>query len=117
MERSRETVHPLPAHSRRLLTTALAAAVCLGASMMSASADGSGQEVSRGVTIPVFYNPPAQLPAADGALIRTEPLPLALSLPGLTGPLPGTATRIMYKSTDSNGLPAAVTGAYIEPSA
>lgn len=116
MERSRETVHPLPAR-RRLLTTALAAAVCLGAGIGPVAADGSPQEVSRGVTIPVFYNPPAQLPAADGALIRTEPLPLALSLPGLTGPLPGTATRIMYKSTDSNGQPVAVTGAYIEPSA
>jgi len=119
MERSCETVHSLPGSSarRRLLTAALAAAVCLGASTGPASADGSAQEVSRGVTIPVFYNPPAQLPAADGALIRTEPLPLALSLPGLTGPLPGTATRIMYKSTDSNGQPVAVTGAYIEPSA
>ncbi|MBK3638124.1 alpha/beta fold hydrolase, partial [Streptomyces sp. MBT97] len=57
------------------------------------------------------------LPAADGTLIRSEPLPLALSLPGLDGPLPGTATRLMYKSTDSAGRPMAVTGAYIEPSA
>jgi hypothetical protein len=74
--------------------------------------------VSRGVTIPVFYNPPATLPPANGALVRTEPLPLGLSLPGLDGrPLPGTATRLMYKSTDSNGKPVAVTGAYIEPSA
>ncbi|BBH70264.1 triacylglycerol lipase [Actinoplanes sp. OR16] len=69
------------------------------------------------VTIPSFYTPPATLPAADGALVRTEPLPLALSLPGITGTLPGTATRIMYKSTDSTGGPVAVTGAYIEPSA
>jgi hypothetical protein len=118
VQRLFETVH---SHSRsgtrRLLTTALAAAVCVGASIAAASADGSGQEVSRGVTIPVFYNPPAQLPTADGALIRTEPLPLALSLPGLFGPLPGTATRLMYKSTDSNGQPVAVTGAYIEPTA
>jgi hypothetical protein len=69
------------------------------------------------VTIPAFYQPPTTLPSANGALIRTEPLPLALSLPGLDGPLPGTATRLMYRSTDSNGLPVAVTGAYIEPSA
>ncbi|GIE88910.1 lipase family protein [Actinoplanes regularis] len=67
------------------------------------------------VTIPSFYTPPATLPAADGTLIRTEPLPLALSLPGITGRLPGTATRIMYKSTDSAGQPVAVTGAYVEP--
>ncbi|MEU4693924.1 lipase family protein [Actinoplanes sp. NPDC023714] len=69
------------------------------------------------VTIPAFYTPPATLPAADGTLVRTEPLRLALSLPGITGTLPGTATRIMYKSTDSTGGPVAVTGAYIEPSA
>lgn len=85
----------------------------------AARTDGAGStggnEVSRGVTIPAFYNPPAQLPAANGALIRSEPLPLALSLPGVDGPLPGTATRIMYRSTDSTGAPVAVTGAYIEP--
>ncbi|MFC4066586.1 lipase family protein [Actinoplanes subglobosus] len=72
---------------------------------------------SRGVTIPDFYTPPAALPAADGTLIRTEPLPLALSLPGISGTLPGRATRIMYKTTDSTGAPAAVTGAYLEPAA
>ncbi|MDI2029986.1 alpha/beta fold hydrolase [Saccharopolyspora sp. TS4A08] len=65
-----------------------------------------------------FYDPPAELPDADGALVRTEPLPLALSLPSIGGQrLPGTATRLMYKTTDSTGKPAAVTGAYIEPAA
>ncbi|WP_037680008.1 lipase family protein [Streptomyces griseus] len=74
--------------------------------------------VSRGVTIPAFYTPPTQLPATNGTLIRQEPLPLGLSLPGLDGrPLPGTATRLMYKSTDADGRAVAVTGAYIEPSA
>ncbi|MEV4345151.1 lipase family protein [Actinoplanes sp. NPDC049596] len=69
------------------------------------------------VTIPAFYTPPATLPADNGALVRTEPLPLALSLPGITGTLPGRATRIMYKSTDSDGQAIAVTGAYLEPAA
>ncbi|WP_031093342.1 lipase family protein [Streptomyces sp. NRRL S-15] len=70
------------------------------------------------IHIPAFYDPPAQLPAADGSLVRTEPLPLGLSLPGLDGrQLPGTATRLMYKSTDAGGGPVAVTGAYIEPAA
>lgn len=106
----------------RLSAAAVAAAACLAAYAVPASAapaaTGSEPVVSRGVTIPAFYNPPAQLPAADGALVRTEPLPLGLSLPGLDGrPLPGTATRLMYKSTDAGGLPVAVTGAYIEPSA
>ncbi|MEV2244541.1 lipase family protein [Streptomyces sp. NPDC049970] len=107
----------------RLLAAAVAAAACLGAvavpaSALPASDAGSAPVVSRGVTIPAFYNPPAELPAADGSLVRTEPLPLGLSLPGLDGRrLPGTATRLMYKSTDAAGGPVAVTGAYIEPSA
>ncbi|MGW4906437.1 lipase family protein [Streptomyces sp. NPDC004270] len=97
----------------RLLATAVAAAACL--CVQTAQATVSRAEVSRGVTIPAFYDPPAGLPTADGTLIRTESLPLALSLPSLPGPLPGRATRLMYKSTDSAGGPVAVTGAYIEP--
>ncbi|MEU6478630.1 lipase family protein [Streptomyces sp. NPDC047017] len=103
---------------RRLLAAAVLAASCLGVQALPATATAAtGSVVSRGVTIPEFYNPPADLPAADGTLIRSEPLPLALSLPSLNGPLPGRATRLMYKSTDANGGPVAVTGAYIEPTA
>jgi hypothetical protein len=102
----------------RALAVAVTTAACLGATALPATAASSADAVvSRGVTIPAFYTPPAHLPAANGALIRSEPLHLALSLPGLHGPLPGTATRLMYKSTDSTGRPMAVTGAYLEPSA
>ncbi|MFF8953548.1 lipase family protein [Streptomyces sp. NPDC014940] len=107
----------MPARTR-LPVLALAVAACLGAQAAAAlPAAASDAVVSRGVTIPAFYDPPATLPAADGALVRSEHLPLALSLPGLDGPLPGRATRLMYKSTDSTGSPVAVTGAYIEPAA
>ncbi|MGI5451749.1 lipase family protein [Streptomyces sp. CA-249302] len=103
---------------RRILAAAVTAAACLGAQALTdTAATASDEVVSRGVTIPAFYNPPTELPAANGSLIRTEALPLALSLPGLDGPLPGTATRLMYRSTDSGGQPVAVTGAYIEPTA
>ncbi|MFF7474782.1 lipase family protein [Streptomyces sp. NPDC008092] len=103
---------------RRLLAAAVTAAACLGVQALSLSpASAAGEVVSRGVAVPAFYNPPTDLPGADGTLIRSEPLTLALSLPGLDGPLPGTATRLMYKSTDSAGEPVAVTGAYIEPTA
>lgn len=102
----------------RVLVTALAvAAVSPAALSASASAaDNETSVVSRGVEIPEFYNPPANLPGADGGVVRTEPLPLGagLSIPGV-GTLPGTATRVMYKTTDNNGAPAPVTGAYIEP--
>jgi dienelactone hydrolase len=102
----------------RLLAAAVTAAACLGTPAAAADAPTATEPVvSRGVTIPAFYTPPASLPAADGALIRTERLPLALSLPGIDGPLPGRATRLMYRSTDSAGRPMAVTGAYIEPTA
>ncbi|MFD9501254.1 lipase family protein [Streptomyces sp. NPDC060035] len=106
----------------RLLAAVVAATACLGVYAVPAhaapAATGTEPVVSRGVTIPAFYNPPARLPAADGALVRTEPLTLGLRLPGLDGrPIPGTATRLMYKSTDAGGLPVAVTGAYVEPSA
>ena len=102
----------------RMLAAAVAAALALGAQAVpAAAADGPAPVVSRGVEIPAFYIPPATLPDADGALIRSEPLRLALSLPSLGGPLPGRATRLMYKSTDANGEPLAVTGAYIEPTA
>ncbi|OEV09474.1 alpha/beta fold hydrolase [Streptomyces nanshensis] len=113
-----------PARRRRLPAVLLAAVACLAAQAMPASAatpqpaEGpSDRTDSRGVEIPAFYDPPAHLPGADGALVRSEPLPLGLSLPGPGGPLPGEATRLMYKSTDAGGDPVAVTGAYIEPSA
>ncbi|WP_307135914.1 lipase family protein [Streptomyces aurantiacus] len=111
----------MPVRGKTLVAAAVTAAACLGAQTLTATpatpATAADEVVSRGVTIPAFYSPPATLPAADGALVRSEPLPLALSLPGLHGPLPGTATRLMYKSTDSNGKPVAVTGAYLEPTA
>ncbi|MFF0006588.1 lipase family protein [Streptomyces tibetensis] len=106
--------------SNRLAAAALATVACVfvGASTADATATDTGAVVSRGVSIPAFYSPPTQLPATNGALLRQEPLPLGLSLPGLDGrPLPGTATRLMYKSTDSDGRAVAATGAYIEPSA
>ncbi|MEU4244918.1 lipase family protein [Actinoplanes sp. NPDC026619] len=100
------------------IPAALFAASLIGVSVAPLPAQAAADVVtSRGVTIPAFYTPPATLPAANGALVRSEPLPLALSLPGIDSTLPGTATRIMYRSTDSDGQPVAVTGAYIEPAA
>ncbi|MFF1921710.1 lipase family protein [Streptomyces sp. NPDC058221] len=103
----------------RVWAVAVTTACAVAYAVPATAADGTTEPVvSRGVTIPDFYNPPAELPAANGALVRHEALPLGLSIPGLDGrPMPGTATRLMYKSTDSNGAPVAVTGAYIEPSA
>lgn len=63
-----------------------------------------------------FYTPPDPLPAgAPGDLIRTEPSRLVLEPSGQLGSFVGTGTRIMYRSTDAQGHPVAVTGTYIEP--
>lgn len=116
MSRNRSRPHSTV---NRLTAAALAtvACACVSASTADATATDSEPVVSRGVSIPAFYTPPTQLPATNGALIRHEPFSLGLSLPGLDGrPLPGTASRLMYKSTDSDGQAVAVTGAYIEPS-
>lgn len=69
----------MPARKRSLLAAALTATACLGAQCLAlttaAAATASDEIVSRGVTIPEFYNPPTTLPTSDGSLIRSEPLP------------------------------------------
>ncbi|MEV0542222.1 lipase family protein [Nocardia salmonicida] len=75
----------------------------------SGSASGSAQGVD-------FYLPPAPLPeGAPGQILRSEPFTLALAVPGQDGQVPADATRIMYLSADTHGIPAAVTGTYLEP--
>ncbi|MCD0449241.1 triacylglycerol lipase [Actinocorallia sp. API 0066] len=106
--RTRKQVLPI---TGTLIATALLAV----ASTAPAQAAPDQRVTSRGVVIPAFYTPPKKLPKKNGTLIRTERLPLAVTLSGVDGPLPGRATRLMYKSTDANGKPVAVTGAYLEP--
>ncbi len=56
-----------------------------------------------------FYTPPAQLPQANGAIIRWQDSTVAyLGVP---------TKRIMYKSTDVNNQPVAVTGTVLLPTA
>jgi pimeloyl-ACP methyl ester carboxylesterase len=91
----------------RIATAALSGALALGALTTTPSAAAGD-----------FYTPPADLPAANGALVRSEPMKLAIPVPqgSSSTTLPGSATRIMYKTTDEGGKPAAVSGVYIEPS-
>ena len=63
-----------------------------------------------------FYTPPDPLPPGrPGDLIRSEPSRLVLEPSGQLGAYLATGTRIMYRSTDGRGNPAAVTGTYFEP--
>lgn len=115
------SVHRSPSAARRRargLITVTALSLAVGGVHAAPATAADEAPITPDMVSAGFYDPPAELPEADGALVRTEPLPLALSLPSVGGKqLPGTATRLMYKTTDSNGKPAAVTGAYIEPSA
>jgi hypothetical protein len=99
---------------RKLRSAGVGLVMCLGlfgAVVPTATAEPPGPASS-------FYTPPSPLPAGnDGDLIRTGPSNLALSLPLPQGPIPGTATRLMYRSQDANDAPVAVTGTYIDPSA
>ncbi|MFC7448383.1 lipase family protein [Rhodococcus daqingensis] len=63
-----------------------------------------------------FYTPPSELSAnAPGDVIRSEPSELALRVPGTDGAFPADGRRIMYRSTDANGVANAVTGTYLDP--
>ncbi|HEY6796148.1 MAG TPA: lipase family protein [Kineosporiaceae bacterium] len=120
----------MPERARLLAAVAVTVLIVAGNAVSSnavssnAAVSGTGSraggpavaEVSRGVPVPAFYRPPVALPRVRGALIRSEPLHLAVRLPGLNGPMPGTATRLMYASQDSTGRWVAVTGAVVEPS-
>jgi len=103
----------------RLLGTAVGVALLAAVTGVPLASAQPGAGSSTGSTGESdFYLPPTPLPdGGAGDVIRTEPSPLALSVPGIGGPLPGTATRIMYRSTDSNDAPNAVTGTYIDPAA
>jgi len=104
----------------RWVSVSTAVACALGAvalpavSAQARTVPGAGARL----TAASFCDPPKRLPTANGAVIRSAPanLAVAINLPLIHGPLPGTGTLMMYKSTDNNGLPVAVTGTYIEPS-
>ncbi|GHP18509.1 triacylglycerol lipase [Rhodococcus sp. NKCM2511] len=100
-------------------TRVFGSAVAVMAVFMGVTAPAVSAAPSTGSTVESdFYIPPSPLPAgAAGDVIRSEPSHLALSVPGIGGTLPGEATRIMYRSTDSNDDANAVTGTYIDPAA
>lgn len=63
---------------------------------------------------PDFYEPPAEIPTTPGTIIRTEPASFLLDPLGLSSSVV-TATRVMYSSTDADGVPIAVTGTVFVP--
>jgi hypothetical protein len=75
----------------------------LGASVASAAPAPPGTPSASG---DAFYEPPATLPAGNGDVIRAEPF---------AAPLPASATRILYRSTDTAGRATAVSGTVLVP--
>jgi len=63
---------------------------------------------------PAFYEAPAQLPAANGDVVRWEPQPFLLD-PAKASSLVRDSRRVMYRSTDRSGTPIAVTGTVFVP--
>lgn len=61
-----------------------------------------------------FYTPPVDLPAAAGAVVRAEPLPLFATIPEADGTWPAAAQLVMYTSRLQDGTPTAVTGTFID---
>jgi hypothetical protein len=102
------------ARSAEIWVRAMIVALCVfAAAPFTASMPVARADESRYLA---FYTPPNPLPAgAPGDLIRTEPSRLVLEPSGQLGSFVGTGTRIMYRSTDAQGHPVAVTGTYIEP--
>ena len=108
----RQERNTVGAHRRWSARAAVVLSVCLlagaGLSIPAARADESRYLE--------FYTPPDPLPdGRPGDLIRSEPSRLVLEPSGQLGSFMGTGTRIMYRSTDAQGQPVAVTGTYIEP--
>ena len=105
-----------------MCASALAAVLSVVGGILSvpaASAQGSVAEAA-----PAFYQPPAELPAGAGALMRTEAFPLAGAIPPIpgaevltdgAGPFSTDAQRIMYTSVGSRNQPVAVAGTYLQP--
>ncbi|MFE3728208.1 lipase family protein [Nocardia sp. NPDC059154] len=90
---------------RRIAASFVAAAVMAVSVASTAAARPSGD----------FYDPPAQLPAEPGQIIRSEAFTPAVPAIGDSGLEAATALRIMYRSNDTHGDPLAVTGSYFEP--
>ncbi|WP_394940648.1 lipase family protein [Psychromicrobium sp. YIM B11713] len=90
-----------------LAVTALTGLSFAGISQVQAESSSAGSATD-------FYQLPAQLPSANGALIRQEASAYYLD-PFKTTSADADVTRVMYKSTNSLGQPMAVTGTVLVP--
>ncbi|MCM3818183.1 lipase family protein [Streptomyces sp. DR3-1] len=91
--------------------TALALALVAVAPATNATAAAQPREES---DRPYFYEPPAQLPAHNGDVIRSERSAFYLDALKVV-PVKADVRRVMYRTTDRAGKPIAVTGTVLTP--
>ncbi|MFW0789478.1 lipase family protein [Gordonia sp. CPCC 205333] len=101
--------------NRRFISRRLGALIATATS--AALAIGAAGAIAPSASAADFYTPPAKFDTAPGSVIRSQPSPLLLQIPGIPNQWPGTATRVMYSSTYQDGNAAAVTGTVVEPTA
>ncbi|WP_127480695.1 lipase family protein [Nocardioides pantholopis] len=96
----------MPSSRLTAALAALATAVLVPLAAVPASAE----------ELPAFYQAPATLPAANGDLVRSEPMRFLLDPAGVSR-VAVTSTRVLYRSTDRTGEPIAVSGSVFVPKA
>lgn len=94
--------------SRRATTVLLSVVTAASAGLVAAPAAQADEGR------PPFYEPPATLPAHNGDVIRSEPAGFYLD-PLKVLKVDALVNRVMYRSTDGDGEPIAVTGTVITP--
>ncbi|MFD3744260.1 lipase family protein [Nocardia sp. NPDC058633] len=91
-----------PARFGRVAVAVLALVVAVGAA-------GVGAQVRQdSPTVDAFYDAPAQVPAAPGVLLRSEPFTRGI-------PESAIAWRILYTTTRDDGVPALASGLVMVP--
>ncbi|MEU6559831.1 lipase family protein [Nocardia nova] len=94
------------------MTSVIRAATWLAAIFSMAAVLVPSQAVAAPPDPVAFYDAPTDMSGkAPGDVLRSEPMPL----PVLRPLVDATGTRIMYRTTDAHGNPAAGTGTVLEP--
>ncbi|GAA2254140.1 lipase [Streptomyces ruber] len=96
---------------RALGKWAVAALVAVATAVSPLAPTSAG---ATGAHRPPFYEPPANLPAHNGDVIRSEPAAFYLN-PQKAAESGAQVDRIMYRTTDRTGEPVAVTGTVLTP--
>lgn len=99
---------------RRAWATGLMLATAASYGLVAAPSATAATPPTAAEERPPFYEPPAELPANNGDVIRTEPADIYLDA-NKALKVDAHVNRIMYRTTDGQGEPLAVTGTVVTP--